>query len=310
MKHIKRTLSTLIALSLFGISTANAELIIDDGTTNTPVKPSQPSNSGFFNNSTQPLTIVAAPYKSINVTETGSRIITAPVDGWGDQIELSIVLKQIVPDGWKAITKNGIDLSQKITWKANKENWIDVFGKIADKNNFKANVDWNTKKIELIGNGVTVKSPVVYTAPVVVAPVKPVVVSKPIKPLFSNSSKTSYSSFDNQQPITSTYVSQQSWHMDKDKTLRGNIEAWAKKAGWTVSWDAVDYPIISSFDLYGNLDDKNGVVIQIIEKYANAKQPLVAKIYKGNKVIRIENRNYEQSSVVTTSVSEDYKSAN
>jgi hypothetical protein len=307
MKHIKRTVGTLIALSLFGISTANAELIIEDGTS-TAVKPlAQPTKTtGFLNNSNQPLAVTTAPYKSFNVTEKGTRIITAPVEGWGDQIELSIVLKQIVPDGWKAVTKNGIDLSQKVSWKANNENWIDVFGKIADKNNFKANVDWNTRKIELIGNGVSVKTPVIVNTPVV----SKQVVSAPVKPIFSNPSKTSYSTISS-QPSSNVYSSQvQVWHMDKDKSLRENIEAWAKKEGWTVSWAAPNYPIIASFDLTGRLDDKDGPVITIIKKYENAQQPLVAKIFKGNKVIRIENRNYEQSSVVTTSVSEDYKTAN
>lgn len=304
MKHIKRTLSTLIALSLFGISTANAELIIEDGTSTT-VKTLPSKNSGFLNNSSQPLTITTAPYKSLNVSETGSRVITAPVEGWGDQIELSIVLKQIVPDGWKAITKNGIDLSQKVSWKANNENWIDVFGKIADKNNFKANVDWNLRKIELIGNGVSVKTPEIVKTPVIVS--KPIV-STPVKPIFSNPSKSNYSSISS-QPVSNVY-SNQLWHMDKEKSLRENIESWAKKEGWTVSWSAPDYPIISSFDLTGRLDDEKGPVITIIKKYENAQQPLVVKIFKGNRVIRVENRNYEQSSVITTSVSEDYKSAN
>lgn len=313
MKHAKLTISTLIALSIFSVSNANADLIIENGSSSQTLTAPEVKNvvKSPTNTFVQPVnktSVSSLPYQSKNVSEIGTRIISAPVNGWGNDIELAVVLKQIVPNGWKATTKNGIDLTKKISWKSDNQSWIEVFGKIADDNGFSATVNWNTKRIELSGGLNTTSSPVsVQTT-----------TSEARNP-FSGSSANSTPSKSAVRATfndDSTNVSQfnsysgQLWHMDKSKTLRGNIEDWAQKAGWTVSWDAPDYRIIASFDLTGDLVAPNGPLAQVIKSYENSEQPLVARILKGNKVIRIESRNYEQSTVVTSSVGEEYKTDN
>lgn len=322
MKYIKRKVSILVAMSLIGVSSANAELVIEDGFSQDKIVTKiidDSVNGNVFKNSSNPTVTVSEQYKSGNISEIGTRISTPPVDGWGNQIETSIVLKQIVPDGWKATTKDGFDLNKKISWKSNNEQWISVLGKIADQNNFKANVDWSNKKIELFGNKKAVNTNTFVPVTSVKTPVeskletKPVV-TKPIerKPIFSESKRTyqPVTTFTN-TPVSQPLISSSRiWHMSKDKTLRGNIEDWAKKEGWTISWDAPDYKIISSFDLTGGLSEPDGPIAKVVKSYEGSEQPLTAKILKGNKVIRIESRNYNQSPVVSSSVSDDYRSSN
>lgn len=337
MKHVKIKISVAVVLSLLGISSANADLIIDNGTAPTvsntsAVKSfqSKPTQSqGFLpSQSTQGLQITAQPYHSHNVTEKGVRIITAPVNGWGDHMELAIVLKQIVPDGWRATTENGIDINEKVSWSANNQNWIDVFGKLADQNHFKAVVDWNTKHIDLMGEhsfGMTPPPPAptfshdntqVNNFKSMPAPAPHgKIESSPVKPIFTESHPQSNFFTENSARNTvvstpSPVIEQQVWYMSADKTLRENIESWAKKAGWTVSWGAPDYRIISGFELKGDLDSPTGPIAQVVESYAHSEQPITAKILKGNKVIRIESRNYNQDPVVTDSVNQDYNYLN
>lgn len=306
MKHMRNKITTLLALSLVGLSaTANAELIIEDGNNRAVISGSSTvsSTTPTITNIQSPsplLKMKPAPYQSKNVTEKGIRIITAPVEGWGDNIELSIVLKQIVPDGWKAETKNYIDMNQKISWKAENEAWIDVFGRIADQNNFKANVDWNTKRIDLIGNGaVTKTSTVTKTTNSDKKALKPV----------SENATLKLKPVSEPRPIAATPVeAQKVWKLSADKTLRQNIEEWAKKEGWVVSWDAPDYRIVSGFELKGDLTSPKGPIARVVKSYESAEQPLVAKIFKENKVIRIESRYYNQETVVTRSIGDDYKS--
>lgn len=303
MKQMKKKLTTLIALSLLGVSTANAELIIEDGNSKAVISGSSTISNAtptIQSNNNSSLKMKATPYASKNVTEKGVRVISAPIEGWGDNIELSIALKQIVPTGWTTEEVTSvIDVNQKIDWKADNEQWINVFGKVADKNNFKAIVDWDKKHIALINNGKAIQ-------PSTVAKKTTVNKNAPLKPVSNLNLKPMT------QPVmtNSTYVApQKTWTLSASKTLRQNIEGWAEKEGWTVSWDAPDYRIISGFELKGNLDAPNGPIARIMKSYEKAEQPLVARIFKENKVIRIESRYYNQETVVSRSLGDEYKTA-
>lgn len=302
MKQMRKQLATMIALSILGVSSANAELIIEDGNSKATINGSSTATittPTITNVGNQTLKMRPAPYKSKNITEKGIRIITAPVDGWGDNIELSIVLKQIVPDGWKAETQNFMDLDQKVSWKSDKEAWIDVFGRIADQNNFKATVDWDQKRIDLIGNGEVTK-----TTKVVTKKSEPVSIkqTQPLKPATSLNLKPM--DVKEIKPV----VVQKVWTLKKEKTLRENIEDWAKEAGYIVEWDAPNYQIISDINLKGELDAIGGPFDVISRSYKNAEQPLEIKIYRGNEqsVIRVKSSFHEQETVVRKSIGDEY----
>ena len=113
-----------------------------------------------------------------------------------------------------------------------------------------------------------------------------------------------YQNYGNTSPTPS-----QTWELKREKTLRENLDDWAKKIGWVLSWDAPDYKIVNNVTLYGALDDPNGPIARVVNSYKDAKQPLRAKINRGNKVIRIESRNYEQESVVQKTAQELYNTS-
>lgn len=308
MNRIHKLSILITAMGLFSIASANAELIIDDSDNPTetiskpapalaPVQaPVSKPTGGFFNSNVSSMqsSTVATPVLSSNVTQTGTPIISAPLKGWGKDIPLSTALKQVVPDGWKAKKLGSVDLNKKVSWKGNKP-WINVLDDLAVENGFKANVDWTNKVLTINSTNSfenKVANPVVSS------------VSTTSRPVFSGTSVTTTSSV----APTYSYSSGRTWLLDHNKTLKENIEGWAREAGWTVSWDAPDYRIVADVTLTGTIDATDGPIARIIAAYKDAQQPLVAKISEGNKVIRIESRNYNQETVVQSPLDQNYSS--
>ena len=107
--------------------------------------------------------------------------------------------------------------------------------------------------------------------------------------------------------ITTEVVTQvpNSWILNPAFTLKENVEIWAKKAGWTVVWDASDYPIIASTNFgTGSLEDPNGPLARLISAYERSEQPLVAELTTLDKVIYVKNKYYERNKVLGTSPKE------
>lgn len=303
MKHMQKKIITIAVLSLLmGVSTANAELIIEDSNSTARV-----SGTSTATQTTPTITNVTpktfemkkAAYVSKNVTEEGIRNVGAPIDGWGDNIELSIVLKQIVPSDWKEPKQqNFMDMDKKISWKSNGDNWFDVLGKIADQNNFKAHVNWNNKQITLTGNGQTIVTSNVVRK-----------TSEPLKPIANSNLRLKPINMDI-KPVVAV-PEQQVWILKKEKSLRKNIEEWAEKSNRIVAWNTpIDYNIISDITLKGKLDQVGGPLDVITKSYRNADQPIKLKLYKGNdkEVIEVSDLVSEQETVIQRSISQDYNS--
>ncbi len=88
------------------------------------------------------------------------------------------------------------------------------------------------------------------------------------------------------------------WVLRTDLTLKDNVAEWAKKAGWTLSWVAVDYPVTSTVVFPATeIDSESGPLRQIVEAYKNAEQPITVSFWT-NKVIRVENAAFKQSTPV------------
>lgn len=89
----------------------------------------------------------------------------------------------------------------------------------------------------------------------------------------------------------------QVWRLETDKSVRGNLEEWAKKAGWNVAWDKklrIDYPVIYKATFTGKFEGKGGVVDQLIISLKDEDVPLKATFYQGNSVVVITEAAFNQ----------------
>lgn len=305
MNRIHRLSVVALTMGFLTATSANAELLIDDGSSPAPqatsVPASKPTGSFFNNTSPSAAPVVSAPVisapasvsaTSSHVTQTGTPVVGAPVKGWAKDIPLSTALKQIVPNGWKARKSGNVDLNQSVSWTGGKD-WVSVLGDLTADYRFNASVNWNTKEIYITPLG----SSTVVTAstPTTLAP----------RPVFSGSTTTKFAT-PVSNSVSSGYSYNQTWTLSKSKTLRENIEDWAKQAGWTVSWGAPDYRIVADVTLTGAIDAQDGPIARVIAAYKDADQPLRASLSSGNKVIRIESRNFQQETVVGSSINDTF----
>ncbi len=97
------------------------------------------------------------------------------------------------------------------------------------------------------------------------------------------------------------------WQLNTQLSLRGNLEAWAKKAGWKVDWGTtqIDYPVDHSATLVGNFAGRGGVVDRVLSATAGREVPLTAKFYRGNNVVVIQEDGYKPEAPVAPIVDND-----
>lgn len=92
----------------------------------------------------------------------------------------------------------------------------------------------------------------------------------------------------------------QVWRLETNKSVRGNMEEWAKKAGWKIAWDKrlrIDYPVVFAATYTGKFEGKGGVVDQLIMSLKDEDVPLKATFYQGNSVVLITEAGYSQEVV-------------
>lgn len=91
--------------------------------------------------------------------------------------------------------------------------------------------------------------------------------------------------------------SPQVWRLEKGKSLKQNLRAWAERAGWNLEWSPdvnVDYPITHSAVLTGKFVGKGGVVDQLLYSLREMDKPLRAEFHTRNSVLLITNAGYQQ----------------
>ncbi|MBI6883007.1 TcpQ domain-containing protein [Pseudomonas putida] len=97
------------------------------------------------------------------------------------------------------------------------------------------------------------------------------------------------------------------WVLQEGLSLRENLIAWGKIAGWEVDWSdtLVDYPIDHSATLVGQFSGKGGVVDRVLAATAYRETPLIGNFYKGNHVVVITNAGYNPEKPSRPQVDED-----
>ena len=97
------------------------------------------------------------------------------------------------------------------------------------------------------------------------------------------------------------------WVLQEGLSLRENLIAWGKIAGWEVDWSdtLVDYPIDHSATLVGQFYGKGGVVDRVLAATAQRETPLVGSFYNGNHVVVITNAGYNPEKPTRPQVDED-----
>lgn len=241
--------------------------------------------------------------------------------GWADAVPLSVALEQVVPSDWK-VEKKGIDEARLVSWKGERE-WTTVLEDIAKLGQVDILVEGSTKTLHLMKAGQLAVMRKLETPAVVVNATLPrakpdhtanepilaaqsTLPSEKIKPLglapYSSSTDADRLNADrlSVEPLTKPFQMEQSWEVVPTKTLRENIEEWAKRENWIVVWEGADYPIYSRATFKGSFTSSEGPLAQLIGAYDDSEQPLRVVLKGKSRVVHVTNRNYSATTVDVT----------
>ncbi|HHQ4229869.1 TPA: TcpQ domain-containing protein [Pseudomonas aeruginosa] len=128
-------------------------------------------------------------------------------------------------------------------------------------------------------------------------PSSPPAASAPIKPLASAVKPTpptpaTVASAPPVKVLTPAEPSRQlaqSWSAETGSTLRDTLEAWAKRARWTVRWEPLDlnYPIEAPLTFHGSFED---AVSELFPLYDAAERPFLVNASRPQSLIIIKER--------------------
>lgn len=209
----------------------------------------------------------------------------------GTDVLLSQALGQIIPSDFR-LQDNQVPLRKLATWTGNRS-WVDVLADLGRAADFVSHINWDTREVSLA------PAPASLMA-------KDTSQYKPFPPQVSQV-KERHEIEVIDKPVSSTEAVHvvrtpappvvKSWTLDPSKTLRDNVDAWAKKAGWTLVWDAVDYPIFAPAEFQGEFSSNDGPLAQLFNGYRDSDQPLLVRLTSKDKVVYVRNRVLERAEV-------------
>ena len=76
------------------------------------------------------------------------------------------------------------------------------------------------------------------------------------------------------------------WQLNiKDKTVRGSLSKWCKKAGWQLVWNVkADYPIDTAWSISGSFES---AVNEVLKATQHSEMPLMAVMHDSNHVLEV-----------------------
>lgn len=195
------------------------------------------------------------------------------IKGFSRGSPLMVVLKQIVPAGWTAKKEGSLDVNQDVSWQGNRT-WVEILGSLATKYNFTAVIDWGRREVK-ITSGTLGNESLIEVAQLPQSTQSPLL-------------------HQVVHQVVAAPAKSREWLLSNKTSLKENVEAWSKRAGWSVAWNGEDYPVDVSTILSGDFEADNGPIAQLAVAYRSAKQPLIFRMMEGNKTLVVQNQEYEQ----------------
>jgi len=259
----------------------------------------------------------------VEIKEQGDQKATV-LKGWADAVPLSVALAQVVPSDWK-VDKPGIDDSKIVSWKGERE-WTLVLEDLAKLGGTDILVDWSSKTLYLMNPGqldvlakiekeqaalaeaarqAKLAKEAAQASEKIEEPASPVEVLADQKaeskepallPQVTLGDVASPGALPGplQDPVVRVELS---WEVDPTKTLRENVEEWAKRENWIVVWEGADYPIYSRAVFKGDFTSPTGPIAELIGAYDHSEQPLRVVLKGRSRVVHVTNRNYSATTV-------------
>lgn len=214
------------------------------------------------------------------VTQIGaSKGVIGAVKGFGKQVPLVSALKIVVPGGWNAKKMGAVDTAQLVVF-ANNGTWVEAVSSFAAQTGNHIIIDWDQRVVTVQGlmtrsvsseGTIRLATTVAETQKEAVKAPEVKVVAPPPLP---------------------------KWELVAGRSLRDNVESWAPKANYKVTWQAVNYMIAATAVYQGEFDDDvAGPITAMVKSFECHDVPLKATFMEDNRVLVVENSPFRTSGV-------------
>lgn len=257
----------------------------------------------------------ASTYEEAGVHETGTPS-TPPVSasGWGHAVPVSMAMSQIAPQKFSVSVAAAAQARGPVSWSAaSGDNWTQTTDHMAKAYGLSVTIDWRSFAIKVSaaaqppasvashGRMTTLQIALEPQPPLSHALVNPISkLPSPQHDLVGNHYQSN--GLVHQQSVPKPVEqssANQAWRLNASMTLRQNVEAWARQAGWNkVVWEGADYPIAAPAVFHGSFASPTGPLAQLIEGFSQSDQPLIVKLTTMDKVVHVYNQSYQPPEVV------------
>lgn len=237
----------------------------------------------------------------------GTSHAAGALQGFGRDLPLDVVIKQIVPPTHQVVVAPGIDRQRPTSWTGGRA-WETALADALAPLGLTAQIDGAAVRIEPTqwrgataahregGKGLVIlpsrgASVQLTSAVATAAPADTPRLSGPPADLLVPAPATPPSvSTEAASPIAIEVErgSFTSWLAAEGKDLREVLISWAEEAGWSVVWRSdYRYPLQAGASFDGEFTDAASLLLQ---NFASARPPVRATFYKGNRVLLVENQ--------------------
>lgn len=201
------------------------------------------------------------------------------LEGYAKNLPLVEVLKQILPEGWKATAVKNADINQKVSWQGG-QSWDKTLEKVTIENGLYIHLNWNEKTVRVLDNS-------------------------QLAAIHRSREKVAVIDFGNavNPGVVGNVASvapNQRWVITNG-SLKENLEVWAEQNKFKLVYpEQVANYSLDPFEVTsdGRLDGENGALANLASYFVEGKvkQPLEFDYKTGGSmpVLVIKNRNYEQ----------------
>jgi hypothetical protein len=214
------------------------------------------------------------------------------VEGFGRDIPFSLAVRQIAPAGAKVSYGNGVDVRERVTWEGGAD-WRRVLDSVATSRGYVVTYAGRSiritrqgdpnppiepgravQQVAAAGQGGIVFVP--YRGPAAAAPAA-TAGGEGWKPYAGPAAPTA----------PSPPPAPAAWRADKDASLRGLLEAWGARSGWSIVWKSqYEYRLQAGAQFSGDFVQAAG---ELVRSVGEVQPRINVTFFKGNRVLVVSN---------------------
>lgn len=212
------------------------------------------------------------------------------VDGFGRDIPFSLAVRQIAPAGAKISFGNGVDVRERVTWEGG-DDWHRVLDAVATSRGYVVTYAGRGVRITRQGDPNPPIEPARAVQQVAAAG-QGGIVFVPYRgpgpaPVPGPGGPPAGAGWKPYGAAPAPVAAPAAWRAEKDVSLRGILETWGARAGWSVVWKSqYEYRLQAGAAFAGDFVQASG---ELIRSVGEVQPRLNVTFFKGNRVLVVSN---------------------